>query len=98
MFCKNREACWYFLRQKHRSAHHLRRSEVIAPWQFLCTASAPTFSHSGEVILAPCDRTTVETLTCSVLSIGVCMAKFTGKRGQKTVEEGEDGDDADADE
>jgi len=93
----------HIFRNRYSEKHNqpipgMRRFEIIAPWQFLCTASAPTFSHSGEVILTPCDRTTVETLTCSVLSIGVCMAEFTGKRGRKTVEEGEDGDDADADE
>lgn len=73
----------------------IRRFEVIAPWQFLCTASAPTFSHTGEAILAPCDYTTFKALEQSVSSIGGCMSNFAEKRGQKA---GEEDDSADADE
>lgn len=79
----------------------MRRFEVIAPWQFLCTASAPTFSQSGEAVLAPCDRAIFEALGHSVLSISMCMLEFVEKRGRKTATAEEDDDedvDADADE
>jgi len=76
----------------------MRQFEVITPWQFLCAASAPTFSHSGDVVLAPCDRTIVEALEHLVLSIGTCMLEFIKKRGKKAIEEEEDDNDADADE
>ena len=59
----------------------MRRFEVVAPWRFLCTASVPTFSLNGEMILTPCDRATFEALERSVLSIGVCMLEFVKKRG-----------------
>lgn len=72
----------------------MRRFEVIAPWQFLCSVPAPTFSRSGEAVLAPCDRVTFEALERSVSSIGMRMSEFIEKLGQKTVEE----EDADIDE
>lgn len=92
-------------RDRHTETHNqpipgMRRFEVIAPWQFLCTASAPTLSHSGEAVLAPCDRTTFEGLQRAASSISMCMLEFSGRRGRKvkTAEEEEGDADADADE
>ena len=68
----------------NRPMSGIRRFEVIAPWQFLCSVPAPTSSRSGEAVLAPCDRMTFEALEYSVSSIGVRMSEFIEKRGQKT--------------
>ena len=67
----------------------MRQFEVIPPWKFLCTATAPTFSPNGEAIVTPCDRATFEALERSALSIGVCMPEFVEKRSRKIVEEEE---------
>jgi len=88
-------------RDRHSETHNqpipgMRRFEIIPPWRFLCAASTPTRSPSGEVILAPGDRAIFEVLERSALSIGICLQEFSGKRGQKTAEEEGDGD-ADAD-
>ena len=50
------------------------------------------------MILTCPDCTIAEVLECSVLSIGVCLHKFTEKHGRKAVEEEEDGGNGDNDE
>jgi hypothetical protein len=88
----------HIFRDRYSETHNqpmpgMRRFEVIAPWQFLCAASAPMFSRSGEILLAPCDRAIFEALERSALSIGVCMLEFVGKRGQKIAEDEDDNGD-----
>jgi hypothetical protein len=55
----------------------------------------PTLSQSGEVVLALCNHTITEALEHSTLRIAMCMLEFSGKRGQKVVEEEEDAENAD---
>ena len=76
----------------------MRRFEIIAPWQFLCAASAPAVSDSGEMVLTHHDYTIAEVLERSAPSISVCMHEFIEKRGQKALEEEEDGGDGEIDE
>ena len=93
----------HIFRDRYSETHNrpmpgMRRFEVIAPWQFLCSVPAPTFSRSGEAVLAPCDRATFEALEHSVSSIGVCMSEFVEKRGQKRGQKTVEEEDADIDE
>lgn len=79
----------------------MRQFDVINSWQFLCTASTPERSQSGEEVLNPCDHAVFEELNRLVPSICLCMPAFVEKRGRKAVEESieeEDDCDADADE
>jgi hypothetical protein len=65
----------------------MRQFDVINSWQFLCAASAPEHSQSGEEVLRPYDQTVFEELKRSLASIRVCMLEFVERRGRKALEE-----------
>jgi len=76
----------------------MKRFEVIAPWQLLCTVSTPKALPSEVILEGSCDRATFEALARSRLAISVCMREFIPKRKTKVAQEGEEDAEDDGDE